>query len=486
MNKLNINTLTASLKQFDQAVEQSAQNFNNIFITKLAGLSNVFQKTVDKVNSSLGIAMSDISDKASYSAATIEAAFADMATTNIDIFDMKAQTLTEKLNDLSEVAKELNYKMSESFAYSAEKIKESMQSIQEYGSYEFTFLSENAINSFKYAKEHIFTGLAELKGKLSETSSDMKEVLKSDFEDTTKAFSASMYLMASTSRERFENIKNTGISSAERIRSSFAGALGSINTNMATTQAAIDASCNRIRNTFSITAKSANADFFKSITGINRKIGEFESKCTDANERAGSAFNAVSNTIDTVLGVVSKVNTGLSIYTNIVSMMNALQTTAAAKTAALAAAKKKHAGSAAAAAIATAAKKSALTKGLAAVPIAVGVAATAAAIGRATGRFATGGFPETGQMFLAREAGPELVGQIGSRNAVVNNDQIVESVSSGVYMAVREAIKNNSVGGKNAPTEVKLYLDGKQITAAVERHQRERGLNLMGGFVYGV
>jgi len=99
--------------------------------------------------------------------------------------------------------------------------------------------------------------------------------------------------------------------------------------------------------------------------------------------------------------------------------------------------------------------------------------------------FATGGFPEAGQMFLAREAGPELVGQIGSRNAVVNNDQIVESVSSGVYMAVREAIKNNSVGGKNAPTEVKLYLDGKQITMAVERHQRERGLNLLGGFTYG-
>ena len=34
---------------------------------------------------------------------------------------------------------------------------------------------------------------------------------------------------------------------------------------------------------------------------------------------------------------------------------------------------------------------------------------------------ASGGFPSMGQMFIAREAGPELVGTIGSRSAVVNN-----------------------------------------------------------------
>ena len=49
--------------------------------------------------------------------------------------------------------------------------------------------------------------------------------------------------------------------------------------------------------------------------------------------------------------------------------------------------------------------------------------------------YADGGFPSMGQMFIAREAGPELVGTIGSRSAVVNNDQIVESVSAGVYRA---------------------------------------------------
>lgn len=49
--------------------------------------------------------------------------------------------------------------------------------------------------------------------------------------------------------------------------------------------------------------------------------------------------------------------------------------------------------------------------------------------------YATGGMPTTGEMFIAREAGPELVGTIGNRTAVLNNDQIVESVSAGVEMA---------------------------------------------------
>jgi len=98
--------------------------------------------------------------------------------------------------------------------------------------------------------------------------------------------------------------------------------------------------------------------------------------------------------------------------------------------------------------------------------------------------FADGGFPTIGQMFIAREAGPELVGSIGGRTAVANNDQIVESVSRGVFDAVRAALPGNSFSGKISPLEIKLYLDGKQITAVVERTQKERGLPLLaGGFV---
>lgn len=58
--------------------------------------------------------------------------------------------------------------------------------------------------------------------------------------------------------------------------------------------------------------------------------------------------------------------------------------------------------------------------------------------------YASGGLPPVGQMFVAREKGPELVGQIGSHTAIMNNDQIVGSVSAGVYQAVRSAMNSNS------------------------------------------
>ena len=45
---------------------------------------------------------------------------------------------------------------------------------------------------------------------------------------------------------------------------------------------------------------------------------------------------------------------------------------------------------------------------------------------------ANGGFVGNGDMFIAREAGPELVGRIGSRTAVANNDQIIQGVAGGV------------------------------------------------------
>ena len=76
-------------------------------------------------------------------------------------------------------------------------------------------------------------------------------------------------------------------------------------------------------------------------------------------------------------------------------------------------------------------------------------------------RAASGGFPSMGQMFIAREAGPELVGTIGSRSAVVNNDQIVESVSAGVYRAVKAAM------GQNGGGVIQLILDGTKVAEVV-------------------
>lgn len=50
--------------------------------------------------------------------------------------------------------------------------------------------------------------------------------------------------------------------------------------------------------------------------------------------------------------------------------------------------------------------------------------------------FASGGFPDAGQLFIAREAGAEMVGSMGGHTAVANNDQIVDGIREGVEAAM--------------------------------------------------
>lgn len=52
--------------------------------------------------------------------------------------------------------------------------------------------------------------------------------------------------------------------------------------------------------------------------------------------------------------------------------------------------------------------------------------------------FAHGGFPEKGQLFIANEAGPELVSTMGGQTAVANNDQIIAGIQRGTEQANEE------------------------------------------------
>lgn len=52
--------------------------------------------------------------------------------------------------------------------------------------------------------------------------------------------------------------------------------------------------------------------------------------------------------------------------------------------------------------------------------------------------YAKGGFVDNGQMFIAREAGPEMVGTIGNKTSVANNEQIVSGIAQGVSDANNE------------------------------------------------
>lgn len=96
------------------------------------------------------------------------------------------------------------------------------------------------------------------------------------------------------------------------------------------------------------------------------------------------------------------------------------------------------------------------------------------ALGKVTGwmqKKAEGGFVDTGQMFIAREAGPELVGTMGGRTAVANNDQI----TSGIYRAVLQALRD---GGGFQDRGGDLYItiqneDGSKTTKIIKDYKKQ-------------
>lgn len=86
---------------------------------------------------------------------------------------------------------------------------------------------------------------------------------------------------------------------------------------------------------------------------------------------------------------------------------------------------------------------------------------------------ASGGAFNAGQMFVAREAGPELVGTIGGHTAVMNNDQIVASVSAGVYKAVLSAMSQAQNNSGPQTTEVVIQVGEEKLAKAVQRGQNK-------------
>lgn len=83
--------------------------------------------------------------------------------------------------------------------------------------------------------------------------------------------------------------------------------------------------------------------------------------------------------------------------------------------------------------------------------------------------YATGGFPETGQLFFANEAGPELIGNIGNRTAVANKDQITTAIADATYRAVSRAISENSSDNSQP---IIVNVGNEQLYKGFTRYQR--------------
>lgn len=94
-------------------------------------------------------------------------------------------------------------------------------------------------------------------------------------------------------------------------------------------------------------------------------------------------------------------------------------------------------------------------------------------------KYSTGGFPEDG-LFLANH--DEMIGQFSGRNAVINNEQIVDGISDGVYRAMMQAQSDNS-RLTNILSDIlaaikegkSIRLDGRELVSAYDSRKKRNG-----------
>jgi chromosome segregation ATPase len=97
--------------------------------------------------------------------------------------------------------------------------------------------------------------------------------------------------------------------------------------------------------------------------------------------------------------------------------------------------------------------------------------------------YASGGFPSAGELFIAREAGPEMVGTLGGRTAVANNNDIVagiatanQGVIAAIYSMAAQIVRAVEEGGD-------VYLDaakvGRKLSPALARQENISGTNFV-------
>lgn len=91
-------------------------------------------------------------------------------------------------------------------------------------------------------------------------------------------------------------------------------------------------------------------------------------------------------------------------------------------------------------------------------------------------QYASGGFPTEGELFMAREAGPELVGRMNGRTAVANNDQITDGIRQATYQGMMSALASTDFNS-NVTIEATGDDAGLMNFITFKQKQRDRQYN---------
>ena len=444
--------------------------------TQLADLSAASQAAATAISLALSTAFLETETASAASAANIITAFADTAASIDGIFSTAAQTM--------------NNGFVESTVIISEMFGTTFAGIKEIANNSALMISESIINCSALS----ILGFQEMQiaGEAAYVALQLSAA------NMARIFVDSLAVMSTESDLQFDNIKIKGQSVAEDIKNSFAEALRSIELNFGLTKDISGMILDQIQLTFS-----------NSTTNIIQNFNSIESQANASGTNSKSSFDMFSNAVLGGIDGLSKINTIITTFNGLVTAMKTIQTATTAATIADTAAKGANipvtagagATSAGAATGFLAAGAGALMLGGGVLACAMGIALLAKVAFNALKLFglntngvkasdfnmsfsipglAEGGLPPVGQMFIAREAGPELVGTIGSRNAVVNNNQIVESVSAGVARAVENVLLKGS-GNSSVPIAVTVNIGNEQLDEYIFKSGRRRALITNGG-----
>lgn len=83
--------------------------------------------------------------------------------------------------------------------------------------------------------------------------------------------------------------------------------------------------------------------------------------------------------------------------------------------------------------------------------------------------YADGGYPDVGELFVANEAGPEMIGKIGNKTTVANNDQITKSIAQAAYEAMNKALNENNNDGQ----PLNIYFGNERLYSGYTKHKSQ-------------
>ena len=363
---------------------------------------------------------------------------------------------------------------------------EKLEGIKQACSDAWESIKTTASTTWENIKTSLSTTWDTLKTSASNTWSNIKTTISTAWDNAKTKTSETWSNISSSLSTTWSTVKTNAGTTWNNLKSTVSTAWTNIKSNSSTTWNSIKSTLTTTWNTMKSTVSTTWGNMKSTIaTNWSNIKSNTDSTWNTLKSSLSSAWNSIKSTATSVF--TSMKNSISTIWNNLQSHISSVVNTiksivngmVSAITSGVSAAKSLLSSAVSAAQSAISSVKSALSSIGSSVSKAVSSAASR--VGDKLG-FASGGFPKVGQLFIAREAGAEMVGSIGGRTAVANNDQIVEGIYQGVLAAMQA-----SGGGNGGGFDVKVYLDGKQITAAVEKRQRERGATIYpGGVLNGV